>query len=1009
VDKDCINTMRHMKKGQFIAKLIGRISLTGVILTVLLSTTSPVSQARALDPASDSGNEVRPQLDGKLTFMVLPQSAVGHLSHRIPVSTRPNRISADAISPLSFYPNIETIGVTLSGDNLPQRAELMYRQSGEITWKSGHPLVRIDDGRLVGSLFGLSPATAYEVKVFDGSADVVGSITTQPDEFQFIPSAILHVNDDALPGGDGSVTAPFQTIQQGVNRAAPGTQVLVADGVYHEMVTFPASGTAANWIQVKAEGSGAIVDGSEELSGDSWTPFPSTQNVWFTKIDSAIRYLARNGNRFYTYDDRTGLMQGRGHNNVTMNEGWYFEQSTLRLYVRSLDNPANHTWQLPRINHAFNVDSRDWIWIEGFEMRFYGAGANGCGVCTLNASHLVIRKNKIHNMQLGIFINWNGAENQGNDTRIELNEIYDPLVNEWPWRAVKGTSMEGTGIIVRGHIGAIVRGNQVHHFFNGIYTGSSGALENPAVAFDADIYNNYMHDISDDGLEPEGACVNHRFRNNVIDRMLVGISLAPVTQGPTWILHSLFANYTGPSIKWDRNSDGVVFIYHNTSWTNTNSPSAMQLISPIHNSVMRNNIFRGNGYAFEEVPTGSTGNDWNHNNWHTTRGTGVPHFKWEDVDYTSMAGLCAATGLECNGHEATPELANPIGGDFTLAPTSPNIDRGILIPGINDSFLGAAPDVGAYEFTFDAVPTVVSSLRADINPTSAASVKFTVTFSESVTGVDIVPPYHDFALSVGTGITNASITSVTPVSDTAYTIIINTGSGNGGIRLDIIDNDSIIDLSDQALGGPGTGNGNFVAGEAYTINKLTPVTEIFSSNGGYDGWVLESGETANVGGTLERNATTFIVGDDPRDRQYRGILSFNTSSLPDNAVVVSAQLKIKRQGVVGTDPFSTHGTLFLEIRNGSFSNSAALQIGDFSAAVSPGALRDPFASLTSSWYGAPLRNTNLLLINKFGTTQFRLLFSKDDNDDLGADYIKFFSGNSTADNLPQLIITYSIP
>jgi hypothetical protein len=100
--------------------------------------------------------------------------------------------------------------------------------------------------------------------------------------------------------------------------------------------------------------------------------------------------------------------------------------------------------------------------------------------------------------------------------------------------------------------------------------------------------------------------------------------------------------------------------------------------------------------------------------------------------------------------------------------------------------------------------------------------------------------------------------------------------------------------------------------------------------------------------------------------------------------------------------------LFLEIRNGSFSNSAALQIGDFSAAVSPDALRDPFASLTSSWYGAPLRNTNLLLINKFGTTQFRLLFSKDDNDDLGADYIKFFSGNSTADNLPQLIITYSV-
>ena len=41
--------------------------------------------------------------------------------------------------------------------------------------------------------------------------------------------------------------------------------------------------------------------------------------------------------------------------------------------------------------------------------------------------------------------------------------------------------MEGTGIIVRGHIGAIVRDNNVHNFFNGIYTGSSGALENPSL------------------------------------------------------------------------------------------------------------------------------------------------------------------------------------------------------------------------------------------------------------------------------------------------------------------------------------------------------------------------------------------------------------------------------------------------------------------------------------------------------------------------------------------------
>lgn len=149
-------------------------------------------------------------------------------------------------NPLSLYPNIETIGVTLNGVSLPNTAQMMYRQSGEAIWHNGHPLVRIPDGRLVGSLFGLSPATSYEVKVLNGSAEVSRSITTQPNELPFTPLSILHVNDDAPAGGDGSVNAPFNRIQDAVNRAGPATQVLVADGIYREAVTFPASGTEGN-------------------------------------------------------------------------------------------------------------------------------------------------------------------------------------------------------------------------------------------------------------------------------------------------------------------------------------------------------------------------------------------------------------------------------------------------------------------------------------------------------------------------------------------------------------------------------------------------------------------------------------------------------------------------------------------------------------------------------------------------------------------------------------------
>ena len=172
---------------------------------------------------------------------------------------------------------------------------------------------------------------------------------------------------------------------------------------------------------------------------------------------------------------------------------------------------------------------------------------------------------------------------------------------------------------------------------------------------------------------------------------------------------------------------------------------------------------------------------------------------------------------------------------------------------------------------------------------------------------------------------------------------------------------------------------------------------------------MESGENTNQGGTLDNDATSFHVGDDVKDRQYRGILAFDTTSLPNNAVILQAQLKVRQQGIVGSDPFGTHGTLLSEIRNGTFSNNAILQTGDYSSAATPGYVWDTFAEQTPDWYVTELHNANLLLVNKAGTTQFRLFFSKADNDDLNADYVNFYSGDAQISNTPQLVVTYYVP
>src|SRR5512133_1109702 len=73
---------------------------------------------------------------------------------------------------IDFVSNIETIGVAVSGTGLSPTAELSYRQSGQSLWHAGHYLVRIGDGRLIGSLLHLSPAPSYDVKVSDAVSTI---------------------------------------------------------------------------------------------------------------------------------------------------------------------------------------------------------------------------------------------------------------------------------------------------------------------------------------------------------------------------------------------------------------------------------------------------------------------------------------------------------------------------------------------------------------------------------------------------------------------------------------------------------------------------------------------------------------------------------------------------------------------------------------------------------------------------------------------------------------------
>jgi hypothetical protein len=176
----------------------------------------------------------------------------------------------------------------------------------------------------------------------------------------------------------------------------------------------------------------------------------------------------------------------------------------------------------------------------------------------------------------------------------------------------------------------------------------------------------------------------------------------------------------------------------------------------------------------------------------------------------------------------------------------------------------------------------------------------------------------------------------------------------------------------------------------------------------YDGWITESSESSDQGGTFNAKTATFPLGDNALNRQYRAILHFDTSSLPENAAITSAILHIKPYGKpVGVNPFIVLGNLLVDLRKGTFVKDV-LEAADFQGQATLNKVGVFGETPVNGWYSVTLNDAGKNSLNLGGVTQFRLSFSKDDDNNLKADFMKFLSGNA-ATGKPQLIITYTVP
>ena len=305
------------------------------------------------------------------------------------------------LTPPTGYATIRSAGIEFintGDDNQNAGVNLKYKIAGETIWRDGHPLVRIQTNRYIGSLFFLRPSTVYDFKIIVHDPDgVVGSnvftgqVQTRSDVVYELPrgseTGVLYVS----PGGDdtNSGTSPAQalrTIQRAVNLAQAGYRIIVGGGLYRENVAVTGSGTATQPIVIESAqtayadspcSSGlscapAILDGSSTQFSDltpDWAPVSGHPGYYYATLSggNVPIYLAYDtaGGRYekiysyysiyYSLWGGTTLQDYFAENYIRdssvpeqrvllnigqlgVEGGWYFDESTRRLYLRLPDS-----------------------------------------------------------------------------------------------------------------------------------------------------------------------------------------------------------------------------------------------------------------------------------------------------------------------------------------------------------------------------------------------------------------------------------------------------------------------------------------------------------------------------------------------------------------------------------------------------------------------------------------------------------------------------------------------
>ncbi|QIX59831.1 T9SS type A sorting domain-containing protein [Hymenobacter sp. BT18] len=185
----------------------------------------------------------------------------------------------------------------------------------------------------------------------------------------------------------------------------------------------------------------------------------------------------------------------------------------------------------------------------------------------------------------------------------------------------------------------------------------------------------------------------------------------------------------------------------------------------------------------------------------------------------SVTGLTLAEVVVSNG---TASNLSGSGASYSVSitptgagPVTVNLAAGVAEDAAGNGNTAAAP----FSITYTLPSTTVTAVsRGQLSPTAMPTVTYTVTFAGNISGIST----SNFSLTT-TGISGAGVTSVSG-SGSMYKVTVNTGTGNGTLRLDVANSTGI---------NPTVTNVPFTTGQEYTITKsfTNPVLSLQGTGG----------------------------------------------------------------------------------------------------------------------------------------------------------------------------------